>query len=93
MGHCTLAVYLCKDLMKAPLETYHLVGGGQGGVSVGQRHAKAKAVVSQVGLEVCLGVNQMDWKGTLSRGSGCRGHGPGKVHGVFREHLSESAAR
>lgn len=89
MGHCTLVVYLCKDLAKAPLEMYYLWGGFR----VGQRPAKAKTVVSQVGLEKCLRVNWMDWKGALSRGRGCRGHGAGKVHGVFREHLSESAAR
>lgn len=46
--------------MKAPSEMYYLVGGG---VEVGQRPAKGKAVVSQVGLEVRLRVNQMDWKG------------------------------
>lgn len=67
MGPCPLVAYLCQDLMKAPSEMYYLVGGG---VEVGQRPAKGKAVVSQVGLEVRLRVNQMDWKGLWAEEGG-----------------------
>lgn len=59
--------------------TLRNVLSGWSGVGIGQKPARAKAVVFHVGLEIHLRVNQIDWKGNLSRGRGHRGHGDRKM--------------
>lgn len=57
---------------------------------MGQRPAEGKAVIFQVGLEVRLR-KPGGLEGKSEQRKGCEGHGAGKVHGLFRANLRESA--